>query len=152
MIFFTPFGVCFSLASLPVRRTEHCNFPNFFSTDAIYSAKIHRAVQPCSSLSKNGKIVCCASTSTPIRWQSSTGIQFFSRTRNPFFGPYKGTNGEKCSFEKFANQFFGPYGKNVDVTILDAGLIAHVIAKHRRVKLVDSKNSMQKCAIYIFPK
>ena len=38
------------------------------------------------------------------------------------------------------------------MTILDVGLIAHVIAKHRRVKLVDSKNSMQKCAIYISPK
>ena len=28
----------------------------------------------------------------------------------------------------------------------------HVIAKHRREKFVDSKNSMQKCAIYISPK
>ena len=77
---------------------------------------------------------------------------FQSDPKSIFRSLLKGTNGEKCSFEKFANQFFGPYGKNVDVTILDAGLIAHVIAKHRRVKLVDSKNSMQKCAIYIFPK
>ena len=35
--------------------------------------------------------------------------------------------------------------KNVDVIILDVG------SKQRMVKLVDSKNSMQKCAIYIFP-
>ena len=70
------------------------------------------------------------------RW---SGANFVENKNVHVIVYYRRERMEKSVVLKSLQINFSVRTENVDVTILDVGLIAHVIAKHRRVKLVDSK-------------
>ena len=87
------------------------NFPTFFPPMRYIAQRYTGQSSRVPLFQKMGKF--CAALPPPLL-SDGKAPPVFNFPVGPeihFSVPTKGTNGEKCSFEKFANQFFGPYGK-----------------------------------------